>query len=126
MLRSAANGVTGRWTSPGWKAGMNPMSREKSPAVRLAVEDAELFELGADMGLAFRARGRQWRPGGADRAAHDHHAALERGRILVAEQRPQPRHFVLQLARARPVAGHAGVEQIAAEIGADRARGRIG
>src|ERR1019366_74260 len=81
-----------------------------SPAVRLGVEDAERFELAADVGLAFRAPGRQRRPRGADRASHDHHAALERGGVLIAEQRPQPRHLVLQLARARPVAGDAGFE----------------
>src|SRR6202040_466579 len=81
MRRSGANGVTGRCTSPGWKAGMRTGLAELkgSPAVRLGVEDAELLELPADVGLALCARGRQRRARGADRAAHDHHAALERG-----------------------------------------------
>src|SRR4029078_7214542 len=96
-----------------------------SPAVRLAVEDAHIGELLLDEGLPFLGGGRQRRAGWPHRAAHDHHATLERGWILVFEQVPEPRHLVLQLACARPLARHAGLEQRGAQVRADRARGRV-
>src|SRR5882724_8387148 len=132
MAPSRVNGVTGVCTRPGakgfgWKVDMkSDPSSEESPAVWLAVEDAEPPELAVHIGLALLGGGRQWRAGRADRASHHHHAALERGGILVAEQQPQPGDFRLQLAGPRPVAADAGIEQLGAEVGADRARGRIG
>src|SRR5689334_6780423 len=101
MRRSDVTGVTGVWTRP----------NIASPAMRLGVEDAEVLELGADIGLALGRGGRQRGARRADRAAHDHHAALERRRVLVFEQVPQAGHLVLQLSRARPLARDAGIEQ---------------
>src|SRR5580692_8353817 len=124
MRRSAANGVSGVCTRPGSKVILARRlwdCAKALPAVRLAIEDAEILELRADIGLALRRRGRQRRAGRADGAAHDHHAALERGGVLVFEQVPQPRHLELQLARAIPLAGDAAVEQLIAQVRTDRA-----
>src|SRR5439155_25699672 len=113
MRLSRVNGVTGVCTRPGSRTGsktdMDMFSN--SPAVRLALEDAHIRELLFDEGLPLLGGGRQRRARRPDRTAHDHHAALERGWILVFEQMPEPRHLVLQLAGASPFAGHAGVEQ---------------
>src|SRR5215510_13476986 len=98
MRLSRVNGVTGVCTRPGSNTDMDTFS--SSPAVRLALEDAHVGELLLDEGLALLGGGRQRRARRPDRAAHDHHAALERGGILVFEQVPEPRHLVLQLARA--------------------------
>src|SRR5262249_51322565 len=111
--------------SPAYGRGLARM-RTSSPAVRLAVEDAHVRKLALDQRLALLGGGRQRRPRRSDRASHDDHAALERGWILILEQVPQPRHLVLQLARAVPFAGNAGIEQRGAQIGTDRSRRRIG
>src|SRR5215472_849094 len=93
ILRAGPNGITGVCTRPrrraviGFALGFSS-TLAVSPAVRLAVEDAELLELAADIGLALLGGGGQRRPGWADIAAHHPHAALERERILIAKQQP--------------------------------------
>src|SRR5580704_10228765 len=103
MRWSRPKGMTGVCTKPRRRVVMESFDiRAGSPAVRLAVEDAELLELAADIGLAFLGGSGQRRTGRADIAAHHHHAALERGGVLVAKQEPQPGELVLQVARALP------------------------
>src|SRR5215467_551139 len=127
MRCSRVNGIAGACTRPRRKAVIGEsLGGRRSPAVRLAVEDAELLELAANIRLALLGGGRQRRSGRADVAAHHHHAALERGGILVAEEQPQPGQLVLQVARALPVARHAGLEGGVAQVGADRPGCRIG
>src|SRR5215470_20374651 len=109
MRLSGVNGVTGVCTRPGSKTDMDISLT--SPAVRLALDDAHIGKFLLDEGLALLGGGRQRRARRPDRAAHDHHAAFERWRILVFEQVPESRHLVLQLARMWPFASDASVEQ---------------
>src|SRR5688500_5419562 len=85
------------------------------------VEYSKLPKLAADEVLPLLRGGGQRLAGRADGAAHHHHAALERRGVLVAEDQPELRQLVLALARARPVAGDAGIEQLGAQVGADGA-----
>src|ERR1017187_4745080 len=102
-MRPSANGVSGACTRPNLKA-LTFLSF-RSPAMRLAVDDAELYQTLLDGFPPFGRSRRQRRPGRADRAPHDHAAAFQRRRILVAEQEPELRQLVLRGPGAIPVAG---------------------
>src|SRR5258708_22183526 len=98
----------------------------KLPAMRLALQDAEFFQLLADIFLSLWGRGWQRSPRWPDRATHDDHAALEGRRILVAEQQPEFGQLVLQFTREIPIPTDTGVVKRDAEIGTDRAGRRVG
>src|SRR5487761_2033146 len=99
----SANGVSGACTRPNLKA-LTFLSF-RSPAMRLAIDNAEFDQALLDEFHPLGRGRRQRRPGRADRAAHDHAAAFQGRRILIAEQEPELRKLVLRSTRAIPIAG---------------------
>src|SRR5882672_3920611 len=94
--------------------------------MRFGLQDAELLEPLLDELDAFGRCGRQRRAGRTDRPPHDDAPALERRRILIAEDLPKLRELVLAFARARPISVRAGLVKRDAEVRTDCAGGGIG